>query len=262
VVVGRGKLARRALLLALLFPLAAAAVSGSSTAMASTFLGGLTNKAKYSLLAGGTAIVLAVAAIGGYAAFGGDPAADVTDLPSASPSVTAGLSPSPEASTSPSAEPSPSTSASASPSKSPSKPPSPKPPSSSPSPSIPPNTVTSMIRPAVCWGQTTKCSTYGWWANGYVYISTARPEPVTLTFSFVRLNANMMEVGATITKNVTVTVPVTASNFYVESGAVDLSGLQCGGPVRMKIKANVAGPTIPNAAYNPTLDMSCPPVIR
>lgn len=82
---------------------------------------------------------------------------------------------------------------------------------------------------------------------------------MTLTFGFVRVDANNREFGNTISKSVTVTVPAGATMFRVESGAVNLAGLQCGGPVRMKIKANVAGPEIPNSTYMPMLTtMYCP----
>jgi eukaryotic-like serine/threonine-protein kinase len=215
---GRGKLARRALLLALLFPFAAAAVGGSSTAMASTWLGGLTTKAKYSLLAGGTAIVLAIAVIGGIEAFGGDPAADVGDLPPASapagPSPTPAASPSPSPSASPSAEPSPSASPSALPS--PSKPPSPRPssprpPSPSPSKSTPPNTITSWSIQTFCWWYSKQVCFNSPTGTGRVVltVNTSQTTAFDLKLSFRELTYSGQQIGSAVT----ITTPVQAGSL-------------------------------------------------
>lgn len=133
---GRSKLARRALLLALLFPLAA--VQANATAIGTTILG-MSRKA-FTLAASITALVLILGGAGAAALWptstsptplpSVSAAADASSSPSESPS------PSPSPSASPSESPSPSPSPSDEPQPSPSKKPSPKPsPSPSPSPS-------------------------------------------------------------------------------------------------------------------------------
>ncbi|WP_051366244.1 serine/threonine-protein kinase [Hamadaea tsunoensis] len=141
---GKKKLARRALLLAALFPLALASLSG--TAVANTGFGSgfsrLSSGVKKALLAGTTTVILVGGSVGGCVAFKPSNAADNTALPSSSPSVVVvespSDSPSPLPSDSPSAAPSASTSPSAAPSASPKKSPKASPkasPKTSPSPS-------------------------------------------------------------------------------------------------------------------------------
>ncbi|MEV4413698.1 serine/threonine-protein kinase [Catellatospora sp. NPDC049609] len=151
---GRSKLARRALLLALLFPLAA--VQANATAVGTTILG-LSRKA-FTVLAATTITLVLILGGVGAAALWPEPAS----LPTPLPSATADVSPTAEASPSPSLSPSPSPSPSESPSPSPSpsddpqpspsKKPSPKP-SPSPSPSPTPTIsvlVLNLDRQTIC----------------------------------------------------------------------------------------------------------------
>jgi serine/threonine protein kinase len=140
---GKKKLARRALLLAALFPLALASMSG--TAVADSGLGHgigrsfrqLSSGVKRAILAGTTTVVLVGGGVGGCVALNPSDASNTSTLPTSSPSVTLTLDATPSSTESPSESPSasPSLSPSASPTRSRTRSPSPKPTSKSPSPS-------------------------------------------------------------------------------------------------------------------------------
>jgi serine/threonine-protein kinase len=136
---GKRKLARRTLLLAALFPLALASMSG--TAVADSGLGSgfkaLSSGVKKALVAAAVTVVIAGGTVSGCVALNPTDASDITTMPSSSPSVVVD-SPSPSLVESASPSVLPSLSPSASPSKpspktSPSKKTSPSP-STSPSP--------------------------------------------------------------------------------------------------------------------------------
>ncbi|NUT08482.1 MAG: serine/threonine protein kinase [Hamadaea sp.] len=145
---GKKKLARRALLLAALFPLALASMSG--TAVADSALGrgvghrlrSLSSGVKKALVAGTITVVVVGFGVGGCVALNPTDAANTSALPSSSPSIVASDSPSASPSESPSPSPSASpsasvspTAASPSPTRSRTKSPTPKPTTKSPSPS-------------------------------------------------------------------------------------------------------------------------------
>ena len=148
---GKKKLARRALLLAALFPLALASMSG--TAVADTGLGighgfgrgfrQLSSGVKRAILAGTTTVVLVGGGVGGCVALNPSDASDTSTLPSSSPSVelTLDATPTDLPSESPSASPSASPSPSVSPTRSPTRRPSTKPTSASPSPKPSPSII-------------------------------------------------------------------------------------------------------------------------
>ncbi|NUT33777.1 MAG: serine/threonine protein kinase [Hamadaea sp.] len=134
---GKRKLARRALILAALFPLALAAMSGTAVAQTGfgTFVKGLSSGVKRALLAGATTVVLVGGTVGGCVALNPSDASNTsTTTPSSSPSISVLASPSESPSPSPSASPSESPSPSPSrTSRRPSTRPSTRPPSTSPS---------------------------------------------------------------------------------------------------------------------------------
>ncbi|NUO58468.1 MAG: serine/threonine protein kinase [Hamadaea sp.] len=145
---GKKKLARRALLLAALFPLALASMSG--TAVADSALGrgvghrlrSLSSGVKKALVAGTITVVVVGGGVGGCVALNPTDAANTSALPSSSPSIVVSDSPSASPSESPSPSPSASpsasvspTAASPSPTRSRTKSPTPKPTTKSPSPS-------------------------------------------------------------------------------------------------------------------------------
>jgi eukaryotic-like serine/threonine-protein kinase len=146
---GKKKLARRALLLAALFPLALASMSG--TAIADSALGkglghrirSLSTGVKRGIAAGAITVGLVGGGVGGCVALNPTDASNTSTLPSSSPSVELTISESPTLVPTESASPSlsPTLSPTPSPTRSRSKSPTPKPtsksPSASPSPVVP-----------------------------------------------------------------------------------------------------------------------------
>ncbi|MFC7242769.1 serine/threonine-protein kinase [Catellatospora aurea] len=212
---GRSKLARRALLLALLFPLAA--VQANATAIGTTILG-MSRKA-FTTAASVTALVLVLGGAGAAALWPTSPAANPSPLPSAtadaSPSPSLELSPSPSPSASPSESPSPSPSPSDEPEPSPSKKPSPSP---SPSVSPPaPTQVTAIVLSEFCWyGRICQSSppTSGN-TRAQVTVRTNNGGAFTLIFTYVQLDCFGKQVGDPII--VTQSVPAGATMPVIET---------------------------------------------
>ncbi|NUR70602.1 MAG: serine/threonine protein kinase [Hamadaea sp.] len=149
---GKKKLARRALLLAALFPLALASMSGTAVADSSLGRGlghkirSLSSGVKKAVVAGAITVVVVGGGVGGCVALNPTDAANTSALPSSSPSTSPSveltISESPSASPSDSASPSVSpTTASPTPTKSKTKSPSPKPTPTSASPKPAPSII-------------------------------------------------------------------------------------------------------------------------
>ncbi|GHJ46293.1 hypothetical protein Cs7R123_36350 [Catellatospora sp. TT07R-123] len=246
---GRGKLARRALLLALLFPLAG--MQADASAVATTILG-MSKRAFWTLTACVTALVLGAAGVG-FANLG-NPAPLPLPPPVASPSATASAFPtsSPTPSDSPSPSPSPSASPSASPTPAPSPSKSPKPkPSASPSPTIPVAPVTSLARPGLCWWYKEQCfqQAIGSEVRATVIVALKNPGKYTLTLRFAVVNSDGTELNYPAkTVIVPVVVDTTKANF---SHVVDLTGmtLPCNTYLEMSIRSQFGGPVIPSTTY-------------
>ncbi|MEV6970902.1 serine/threonine-protein kinase [Hamadaea sp. NPDC051192] len=188
---GKKKLARRALLLAALFPLALASMSG--TAVADSALGkgvghrlrSLSSGVKKALVAGTITVVVVGGSVGGCVALNPTDAANTSALPSTSPSASlveespsASPTDSPLPSDSPSASVSPTT-ASPTPTKSKTKSPTPKPTSKSPTPSpTPPVQVLKIaVYRAYCYYANNGCQ-----ALVQVTMSDARAGSLYVTF--------------------------------------------------------------------------------
>ncbi len=254
---GREKLARRALLLALLFPLAAA-LQANATAVGTTILG--LSRTAFTVAAATTITLVLVLGGIGAAALWPEPASYPTPLPS----TTAGESPSPEASpsltpspeASPSESPSPSPSPSDEPEPSPSKKPSPKP-SPSPSPAIPNTRVSSLARPSMCWwssknvcqGQTADSA--GKIARAGVLVGTEGAGRYSFRFIFTLIDYNNSPIKGVAAKTVTVTGIATEGGQPLITREVDMSGLlYCNTQIRLTIETYTGGPSIPTKVYS------------
>lgn len=263
---GRGALARRAALLLLLFPLAGAAAGG--TGVAQTVLG-WSKKSTNMALAGGLALVLAVAGFFYYQnASSADPrtTAEVSSETTASP--TPGILPSPTPSPEPSLMPSelPSLSASASPTRTPTRTPTTRPPTTTPPPP-PPQRIITWRSPAAgtsgsfCWvlAPDTKCSqapvynrekkTY---AQVRIAMETANNDPVSLTLTFTEVYSIITRQQQQPAQKVfTYTVPGGSTTRDV-TPQFDLTSLieSCvGDQIRLTITTNVQGPTLPPPVF-------------
>ncbi|BCJ71347.1 hypothetical protein CS0771_08910 [Catellatospora sp. IY07-71] len=247
---GREKLARRALLLALLFPLAAA-VSANATAVGTTILG-LSRKAFTVIAATTITLVLVLGGIGAAALLSDSsplppppsPAAVESPSPDASPS----LSPSPSPSASPSESPSPSPSPSDEPEPSPSKKPSPKP-SPSPSPSQP-NAVLRLYLSEFCWYSKPACSpdTFSSATDGVtratVTVTTRGTTPYTLTFTYTQISQRGGAVGEPVVIKHEVNTGL-ATNTITKMPQLSSLYYDCAGSyrIRLTVTASLSGAT-------------------
>ncbi|MDI1460106.1 serine/threonine-protein kinase [Catellatospora sp. KI3] len=246
---GRGKLARRALLLALLFPLAG--MQADASAVATTILG-MSKRAFWVLTACVTVLVLGAGGAAGVALMGDPkPPAPAVSSPSPSPLPSPTPSSEPSPSPSPSAEPSPSPSESPEPSPSPSKKPSPKP-SPSPSPTIPIAPVDSLARPSLCWWYKEQCfqDAIGTEVRAAVLVKLANPGKYTLTLRFAVTNSDGTELTQYTPKLVIVPV-VSEETSTTFNHVVNLSGmtLPCNTYLEMSIRSQYGGPVIPTKLY-------------
>lgn len=230
---GKRKLARRALILAALFPLALASMSGTAVAQTGfgTFVKGLSSGVKRAILAGTTTVVLVGGTVGGCVALNPSDASNTSTLPSSSPSVSVLELPSAPPSESPSASPSASPSESPSPSPSrTSRRPSPRPSSKSPSPSpacTPKTTIT----------DTSGMITIHW--NMKVCTTTT----VTIRACAVMTSSRGGQLGSPLCGR-TATYTVDPVKGYATSSTVDIANLEgpCWAPNRIKyyLETNIA----------------------
>ncbi|GAA1383833.1 serine/threonine-protein kinase [Catellatospora chokoriensis] len=253
---GRSKLARRALLLALLFPLAA--VQANATAIGTTILG-MSRKA-FTLAASITALVLILGGAGAAALW--PTSTSPTPLPSvsaaadASPSPSESPSPSPSPSESPSESPSPSPSPSDEPEPSPSKKPSPKPsPSPSASPVTPAAPIVAFLRPSTCWlvkgiCNGTSAASAGKESRTTVIVNTENAGRYNYTLRFTVIDYNNQPIG-TISQKTHAVQGITDGTSTTVSTSVDMSGLlQCNTQIRVTIETTRGGPAIPTKVYS------------
>jgi len=235
---GKKKLARRALLLAALFPLALASMSG--TAVAASGLGSgfkaLSSGVKKALVAGGITVILVGGSVGGCVALNPSDASHPTTLPSESPSVVVD-SPLPSIVDSPSASPSdlPSLSPTASPLTS--KKPSPKPSASKkPSPSTSPS-PSPACKPGTTISDTSGMMTVFW----QMKVCTA--QTVRVTACAILIDTKNQPVG-TETCGKPASILMDPSKPESSSSFVDITGMynQCLNPTRIRvyIRASVA----------------------
>lgn len=258
---GKKKLARRALLLAALFPLALASMSG--TAVASSGFGSglkaLSSGVKKALVAGAATVVLVGGGVGGCVALNPSDASEVTTLPSASPSAVVD-SPSPSILESLSPSPSPSLSPSALPSSSPSKKPSPKAskkpspsPSTSPSPSAPPQRILRAPVSSACY-YVGKCGAVTYNVHATWAIAAATTAPFSYRVRWVLVNPNGGEVAGTA--STTAWQQLQGKTSY--SGTTDFnSSPLCGEGYTIKVSLQ----TSPSAASAPAYSfpaIACP----